>query len=109
MKMTRTILREGYDGKMCFVHARLAAHEDHLLVTAQLMDVAGSDCFFTLQSSCSTDGIRRAKEAMTSVEAVLEEFEWVGLTASKRASRHEVEIVNMNVAVVMSVSEFWFK
>ena len=58
MKMTRTILREGYDGKQCFVHARLAAHEDHLLVTAQLMDVAGSDCFFTLQSSCSTDGGR---------------------------------------------------
>ena len=58
MNMHRSIIREGYDGKTCFVHARLAARGSFLLVTAQIMDVAGSDCFFTLQTNCSTDGGR---------------------------------------------------
>ena len=56
MNLHRSILYEGYDKKTCFVHARLAAHNAFLLVTAQKMDVAGSDCFFGLQTNLSFDG-----------------------------------------------------
>ena len=50
------ILRDGYDGKNCYVHARMAVHGQEMLITSQLMDVAGSDCFDTLQSNFSQDG-----------------------------------------------------
>lgn len=50
------ILQDGYDGKKCYVHARLAVHDNDMLITSQLMDVAGSDCFEVLQSKFSSDG-----------------------------------------------------
>ena len=50
------IIREGFDGQKCYVHARMATHEDEMLITAQLLDVRGSDCFDALQSCYSADG-----------------------------------------------------
>lgn len=51
------ILREGWDGKLCYVHARIASDGgERMLITAQKMNVAGSDCFFPIRSMCSTDG-----------------------------------------------------
>lgn len=50
------IIQEGYDGKNCYVHARMAVHDQDILITAQMMDVSGSDCFEVLQSNFSRDG-----------------------------------------------------
>lgn len=51
------ILREGWDGEKCFVHARMASDgEGRFLVTAQKLTVAGSDCFDLLNVSTSSDG-----------------------------------------------------
>ncbi len=55
-KCTTRILRDGYDGKRCFVHARCAANENTMLMTAQYLDVTGSDAFDCLNFSLSTDG-----------------------------------------------------
>ena len=52
------IIQDGYDGKECYVHARMAVHEQDMLITAQLMDVSGSDYFEMLQSNFSRDGGR---------------------------------------------------
>ena len=53
---TTRILREGFDGKECFVHARTAAKDDFRMITAQKMDVTGCDFFECLQVNTSTDG-----------------------------------------------------
>ena len=58
MKCTTDILQEGYDGKECFVHARTGVCGDRILITSQLMDVSGSDCFECLQVNYSDDGGR---------------------------------------------------
>lgn len=51
------ILREGYDGQNCFVHARIASDGgSRMLITSQKMDVRGSDCFELLQTGFSRDG-----------------------------------------------------
>lgn len=51
------IVRQGWDGKECFVHARAASDGgERVLITAQKMDVSGDDCFFGLQTAFSTDG-----------------------------------------------------
>lgn len=51
-------LREGYDGKRCFVHARLGVNGDELVATAQYLNVQGSDRFDTLHVTFSHDGGR---------------------------------------------------
>ena len=50
------ILRHGFDGKKCLVHGRIAAHGEQRLITAQFLDVTGSDLFEPPLSSFSTDG-----------------------------------------------------
>ncbi len=50
------IIREGFDGQKCFVHARMAKNENKQLIIAQLLDVRGSDCFDALQTCYSEDG-----------------------------------------------------
>ncbi len=48
----------GFDGKKCIVHARTAVHGDSFLMTAQYLDVTGSDLFDTLLVNSSVDGGR---------------------------------------------------
>ena len=43
---------------------------------------------------------------MTGVKTVFEELERIGLAASKCAGSIEVEIVNMNIAMIVSVACF---
>ena len=51
------MLREGWDGKECFVHARTAASPDgRRLITTQKLNVEGDDFFGILHTSVSTDG-----------------------------------------------------
>ena len=51
------MLREGWDGKECFVHARIAAAPDgRQLITTQKLNVEGDDFFGILHTSVSTDG-----------------------------------------------------
>ena len=45
---------------------------------------------------------------MTSIKAVFKKFQDVGLTASKGSSRVEVEIVDVNVATIVSMGVFGF-
>ena len=53
------IVREGWDGRECFVHARMASDgADTLLITAQKLNVAGDDCFDRLNVNLSRDGGR---------------------------------------------------
>jgi len=50
------ILEEGWDGQNCYVHIRAAADgEGKVLLTGQLMDVRGSDCFELLRANFSSD------------------------------------------------------
>ncbi len=56
MHCSARILQEGYDGKTCLVHARGAVHGENWLVTAQDLDVTGSDAFACLQVNFSRDG-----------------------------------------------------
>ncbi len=51
----RTI-REGFDGKRCYVHARAASNGNELIMTAQYLDVSGCDLFDCLKLSQSRDG-----------------------------------------------------
>lgn len=55
-KCTTQTLREGFDGKECFVHARAAAYGDFRMITAQKLDVSGTDFFECLQVNISVDG-----------------------------------------------------
>lgn len=58
MNITTRILRQGYDGKRCLVHARMCASPEKMLATAQYLDVTGSDLFSGIQMSQSADGGR---------------------------------------------------
>ena len=56
MKLTVHEIPGIYDGKTCYVHARACALDDHnLLLTAQKLDVGGSDIFFPLEAFRSSD------------------------------------------------------
>ncbi len=50
-------IRSGYDGKKCFVHARMTSEPDgSVLATAQYLDVSGSDLFSPLMFARSKNG-----------------------------------------------------
>lgn len=50
------ILRDGWNGHDCLVHARIASDGgDRMLITAQMLNTAGDDYFDTLQVSTSGD------------------------------------------------------
>lgn len=56
LKQNTYVMRKGYDGKKCFVHARCAGNGDFLIATAQYLDVSGSDVFSGIYMSKSYDG-----------------------------------------------------
>lgn len=56
MKCTTYTMRKGYDGKQCFVHARMCATPEYMLATAQYLDVTGCDLFGGIYMSKSFDG-----------------------------------------------------
>lgn len=57
MKITIHQIPGTYDRKTCYVHARACAlDEKNLLLTAQKLDVSGSDLFFPLEAFRSSDG-----------------------------------------------------
>ncbi len=53
---TTMIIHEGFDGKSCIVHARGAVNDNYILLTAQYLNVAGSDDFECLHTNLSRDG-----------------------------------------------------
>ncbi len=58
MQINTTVIRSGFDGKKCFVHARFCEAPGFLIATAQYLDVSGCDLFGGLYSSKSFDGGR---------------------------------------------------
>jgi len=56
------IVRSGYDGKKCLVHARCCQKEGMMLATAQYLNVDGGDLFSGLYMSQSFDGGRNWTE-----------------------------------------------
>ena len=50
------ILRDGWDGTYCYVHARMGADGNRRLITTQLLNTEGSDVFYPLCASFSRDG-----------------------------------------------------
>ena len=56
MKINTTVIRSGYDGKKCLVHARFCEAPGFLIATAQHLDVTGCDMFDGIYSSKSYDG-----------------------------------------------------
>lgn len=56
LKQTTYVMRNGYDGEKCFVHARCCANGDFMIATAQYLDVSGSDLFSGIYMSKSFDG-----------------------------------------------------
>lgn len=58
-KALTRIVSDGWDGKKCFVHARMASDgAENMLITAQKLNVEGSDCFDLLNVNISHDGGR---------------------------------------------------
>ena len=55
MKINTFSIRNGYDGKKCFVHARCCVAPDMMLATAQYLDVTGCDLFSGIYMSKSYD------------------------------------------------------
>jgi len=55
MVKTVSVLRSGYDGKKCFVHARCCFAPWVAVATAQYLDVNGSDVFSGIYMSVSAD------------------------------------------------------
>ena len=57
-----TVAREGFDGKMCWVHARAGAlppvqgEEPLVVMTLQKLDISGSDIFYALNEMRTVDG-----------------------------------------------------
>lgn len=49
-------MREGWDGKKCWVHARMCETPDRMVATAQHLDVSGCDLFAGIHVSFSYDG-----------------------------------------------------
>ena len=56
MNVNTSIIRSGYDGKKCLVHARCCFTPEFALATAQYLDVSGSDLFDGILCSMSYDG-----------------------------------------------------
>ncbi|MBR0144465.1 MAG: exo-alpha-sialidase [Clostridia bacterium] len=56
MKIETRVIRSGWDGKRCIVHARCCRSPYGMIATAQYLDVAGSDLFSGILSSQSKDG-----------------------------------------------------
>ena len=56
MERRLSVVREGWDGVSCYVHARIAAHGKDLLLTAQRLNTAGNDDFDGLEAAVSRDG-----------------------------------------------------
>ena len=60
------------------------------------------------EGAVASDRIRGAEVAMTGIEtAVFKEAERIGLAAGQGTGGVEVEVVDMNLAVIMSGGEFW--
>ena len=62
-RLSRQTIRHGYDGKECWVHARMGVVRDQqngaaeqVVMTSQLLDVKGSDTFSAISSSTSPAG-----------------------------------------------------
>ena len=55
MKTDTYVVRNGYDGEKCFVHARSCFDGSIVLMTAQYLFVRGSDLFDGIYSSVSLD------------------------------------------------------
>ncbi len=55
-------MREGWDGKKCWVHARMCETPDRMVATAQYLDVSGCDLFAGIHVSFSYDGGRTWSE-----------------------------------------------
>lgn len=55
MKCTTYVMRKGYDGKKCFVHARMCHTPEYMLATAQYLDVTGCDLFGGIYMARSFD------------------------------------------------------
>ena len=74
MNITTTVLRSGFDGKKCFVHARFCETPEYLLATAQyLTDITACDLFDGIYSSKSYDGGKtwsefRPEEGLAAIE-----------------------------------------
>ena len=73
-----------------------------LLVLICLKDDSG-------KSGGSANRLRRAKEAMASIKTVIEEFANISLAAGESAGGQEIKVVNMNVAMIMSIAKFWLQ
>ncbi len=56
MNVKTYVMRNGYDGKQCFVHARCCFAPNFALATAQYLNVKGSDLFSGIFMSKSLDG-----------------------------------------------------
>lgn len=57
MQINTTVIRSGFDGKKCFVHARFCETPSYLIATAQhLTDITACDLFDGIYSSKSYDG-----------------------------------------------------
>ena len=56
------VAREGFDGKMCWVHARAGAlppeqgKDPLVVITLQKLDISGSDIFYGLNQMRTVDG-----------------------------------------------------
>ncbi len=55
IKAETRIIRSGYDGKSCIVHARCCKADGFMVATAQNLDVRGMDSFSGIMVSTSTD------------------------------------------------------
>lgn len=55
MKCETYAIRNGYDKKKCFVHARCCQAPDRMIMTAQYLDVKGCDLFSGIYMSTSKD------------------------------------------------------
>ena len=55
MKTETYVIKNGYDGKKCLVHARCCYTPGLMIATAQYLNVAGSDLFSGILLSKSYD------------------------------------------------------
>ena len=56
MNLNLIKMREGWDGRKCWVHARMCGTPDRMVATAQRLDVSGCDLFAGIHASFSYDG-----------------------------------------------------
>lgn len=62
MQIQRSILRSGFDGEKCLVHARMCTAPEQWIATAQYLQVSGCDWFSGIRVSQSIDGGRTWSE-----------------------------------------------